>query len=370
MSNYSSAIAMRRVALVGPIPPPIGGFSVVTERMLFAMKSIAEPLQLNRSHGNSKYQWLRRFTAAFEASRLVARYIAWLMRTGESSLYVALSGGGGQWIDMLFVVIARVARCRIFIHHHSFAYIHSRRRSTQFVMRMTQRATHVVLCECMGDKLSTQYRIPFENFHILSNAAFVNSGDEQPERAIAVKALSTQFVVGFLGNITREKGIFAYFDVLEELAKADGSVVGIIAGPVAADIQGEFFARLARCPSVRHLGAVAGESKVEFLSIVDVLLFPSSYGNEAEPVTLWEALEYNTYVIATMRACIPSIVDRDSAGVLLSEAGFVVECLGLLLNRSRFLHHISAEGPRLRFLHSRADQMKRLDNLLTKLHTI
>ena len=53
------------------------------------------------------------------------RYIAWCLKGRDCSLYLALSGGHGQLFDWPYVMIAKILGSRIFIHHHSFAYLNS-----------------------------------------------------------------------------------------------------------------------------------------------------------------------------------------------------------------------------------------------------
>src|ERR1035437_3299044 len=54
---------------------------------------------------------------------LWVKYCYLLLRLRPGALYVGLSGGTGQLIDSLFVIVARMAGLHIWVHHHSFAYI-------------------------------------------------------------------------------------------------------------------------------------------------------------------------------------------------------------------------------------------------------
>jgi glycosyltransferase involved in cell wall biosynthesis len=52
-------------------------------------------------------------------------------------------------------------------------------------------------------------------------------------------------------------------------------------------------------PGVCRVGPVYGDAKFSFLSSIDLLLFPSKYPNEAQPVVIWESLSVGTPVVST-----------------------------------------------------------------------
>jgi hypothetical protein len=85
------------------------------------------------------------------------RYIAWCLKGGKRSLYLALSGGHGQFFDWPYVMIAKVFRSRIFIHHHSFAYLNSPSFFNRVFFSLVRKETHIVLSGGMGLALSNTW---------------------------------------------------------------------------------------------------------------------------------------------------------------------------------------------------------------------
>ena len=288
---------MRSIFFVGPLPPPVHGFSLINEKMLGALRAQGSPVHVFDLAPHTRWapfvQWFA--------------FIGALLRAGRSncSLYLPISGGLRQLIDLLFIVPARLMGWNIFVHHHSFAYLNKKPWHATLVFKVLRNAKHIVLCTSMGEKFGQQYGILPSNLRVLSNSAFlalsVNTVTAKP-------VLNAAITLGFLSNITAEKGIFKFLDAIDALHAQHIPCNVVVAGPVQPEIQADFDARLAAIPHARHIGPVYGDAKQQFFNSIDVLLFPTLYANEAEPVTLWEAMAQAIPVIALQRGCIQGMV--------------------------------------------------------------
>ncbi|WP_165405821.1 glycosyltransferase family 4 protein [Bradyrhizobium genosp. SA-3] len=212
--------------------------------------------------------------------------------------------------DLLFVAILRLRRVRkILLSHHSFAYIDRPSwlmRAIEAVARPS--ATHLFLCERMRAGFSARYGRNSSGL-VLSNARRVAKA-----RAPISAPMPTEFTLGYLSNLSFEKGISEFFDLIDILTKKGLSFGATIAGPASSDEVAEFVqARLDACGGrVRWLGPVYGAQKEEFLSQLSVLVFPTKYVNEAQPNVLFEALSHGVPVVSIARGC----VDEDMNGCL------------------------------------------------------
>jgi glycosyltransferase involved in cell wall biosynthesis len=255
-------------------------------------------------------------------------FLLTILRGRCSTVYVALSGGKRQLIDLLFLLLARLGRRRIFIHHHSFAYLNVPTIVSRLCLHLAGQSTHIVLCPRMAELLSDHYQIPAERLRVLSNAAF---SDDAP--AIGDTTITSELRIGFLSNLTREKGVFEFLSVANACQRKGISLAAYIAGPLSDDIREDFEASI-KDTNVRYVGAVYGCEKANFFRTIDVLVFPSSYLNEAEPVVVLEALSYGVTIICTSRGCLPSMMEN-GGGIVIKE-NFVttaVEELTFLSNR-------------------------------------
>lgn len=303
---------MRSVIFIGPLPPPIHGFSFVNACMLSRLERRAPVFLLQR--GNITSLKLLYSLRGLFGGRFV-------------SAYIGLSGGYGQVIDCFLVLCLRLFRVPVYLHHHSFNYINEASRFSLLIFYLLRKCNHIALCERMASGLMRNYRISGANIKILSNACFLPLPAAVKERG-SISLVGSGLRVGFLSNITEEKGIFDFLEVMQVLMAARLPVQAYVAGPVDESISGRFFSQLAEMSSVSYLGPVYNEDKQRFYENIDVLVFPTKYVNEAEPVTLLEAMSHGLLVISRARGCIRGMTE--GIGYVFSDENFVDQTVDLL----------------------------------------
>lgn len=153
-----------------------------------------------------------------------------------------------------------------------------------------------------------------------------------PPASRAPRAPDSPVRVGFIGQVTHEKGVDLLLDAVPELGVPARLVV---AGSGALDDV------VRRRAGVKHLGVVGGESKEAFFADIDVLVVPSRVPDIAGLV-VDEATVRGVPVVASRRGGIPEYVpascqallfDPDEPGALVASlrrfladpAGYAVE---------------------------------------------
>jgi glycosyltransferase involved in cell wall biosynthesis len=300
----------RSVAFVGPLPPPLHGFSNVCAMMLELLKTkmpvhvFDRAPRLNQRLAMSMQQLLKPFS-----------YLADCILQRNVLLYLALSGGRGQIIDFQYLAFGKLFRRPIFIHHHSFAYINAPSVLSKCLFSLVRKDTHIVLSKKMGESLSALYGLPAANIRVVSNAAFYDLIRDQPR---SQSEASEPLHLGFLSNITFEKGFVEFFGILKRL-KDDG--IGYrahIAGPLSQDARQKFDELFSEASDTEYVGPVYGADKERFYQQLDVFIFPTHYLNEAEPLVVFEAMRRSVYVIACNRGAIAEML-ANGAGLALTE---------------------------------------------------
>lgn len=300
------------VAFVGPLPPPVHGFSAACEVMLNRCRQLATTVVFDRTRQRPGLRgWLSQLVKPLD-------YFRSSQRQSGAVLYLALSGGNGQLVDALYVLVARLLRQRIFVHHHSFAYIDHPTVLSRALFGLLEKATHIVLSAGMGTSLQQLYALDRSRMRVISNAALFPSVFAGESGAAPPGPLR----VGFLSNITFAKGIVEFFEVVRLLQARGVACEARIAGPVSAEARPRFDQMLASTAHVRYLGPLYGEAKEKFYRELDVLLFPTRYVNEAEPLVIHEALREGVFTIACNRGAIAEIL-ANGAGVAVPAAEFV-----------------------------------------------
>lgn len=282
------------VVVVGQFPPPVHGFAQATAdvaALLEARGLRLERIDLKPVTGRTSYLALfkLRLSQMAKARRAV--------RSG-ARMYLALSGGARQAVDLVFLIIARLVGARIAIHHHSFAYLDRPSLLTRLCFLAAGKATtHIVLCGVMRSELQKHYNIA-RHVEVVSNACLPSVRSEVKPR-VCVQS------IGYLSALTREKGIFEFLRVAAQLSARQPELQFAIAGPCHDNaILEEVQKACTKYPGIRYHGPVYGQDKKSFLESIDVLLFPTSYRNEAEPLVIWEAVSSGIPVIAWQRGCI------------------------------------------------------------------
>jgi glycosyltransferase involved in cell wall biosynthesis len=294
------------------------------------------------------------------------RYLFACLSRRNGILYLALSGGRGQIIDLGYVLVSKLFRRPVFVHHHSFAYINSPSLLNRCLFFLIRSDTHIVLSRKMGESLASIYGLDVDNTHVLSNAAFYDSahddkGAERGERA--------PLHIGFLSNITFEKGFVEFFNILKRL-KDDGiDYRAHVAGPLAAPSRETFERLIKEASNVEYVGPVYGAEKERFYEQLDMFVFPTNYVNEAEPLVVYEAMRRGVYVIASDRGAISEMLCNGAGVVFAADA--IVNCAAIHIEKFSGDRRALMSSQRMSLQQAqriRASGKIQLEKLLTIMH--
>lgn len=356
----------RRVFLVGPQPPPVHGLAAMNATVLERLRTVgANPVVIDLSAKSLGSSW---HTRAGRLPRVLIGLVRFALSpaAGGGILYLSVSGGPGQVYEILFLLLARLRGMRRFLHHHSYAYVDRLLPLTRILTAVAgHAATHIVLSKGMATGLQRHYP-SVRSILVISNAALLPDSDV----ARAPRIRSRVGTIAFLGNISVEKGIFDVLDVADSLHARGHRVDVHLAGPfVDAPTERAVRERLERSPGVSYLGPRYGPEKVTFFEQIDVLLFPTRYANEAEPVTIHEALMSGVPVIAFGRGAIGELIAGEAGAVVDPGEDFTGAAVARIeqwLGTPEAMRTAS-EAARNRFLAIRGEATQRWTALLAEL---
>jgi len=275
------------------------------------------------SRTNPVYHWRRARRAAAAVVALVQER---RLRGEPVRAHIGCDGGAGLLYAMALTVAARLAGCSLVFHHHSHAAPDRWRPLLTILLKLGGRqAVHVALRRPMADALRQRYGRSLR-LTTLSNAAFV----EQPaavEMMDATRA-SRPLTIGMISNLSPAKGLDVFLALAGAL-RAQSGVRCLLAGPAASQKDRMAIERSVAAGEIVWLGPVEGAGKSAFYQQIDLLVFPSRYANEAEPMVVLEAMAQGVPVLATDRGCIRDLVG-DAGLVLPPESCFVPQALNLV----------------------------------------
>ena len=247
----------------------------------------------------------------------------------KTVLYVNINGDLGQLFDVLFVAIGRVFGKEIILHHNSYGYINKKKSLSQCLFFIAgNNAKHVVNCDDMNQKLISTYNY-VKNVYIVSNSSilimqipnYFSPNDSVMKRSDFDEST---FTLGFMGYFNLDKGIDTFTNVVKGVAGIESHAVrGVAVGPV----HDENLMKQLRQQSanlIEFRPPVFGLQRDIFFNEIDILLFPSRYTNEAEPLTVHHALSMGVPGVATDVGCLKQILGQFASCYSFSAGNYLL----------------------------------------------
>ena len=316
-----------KLCIIGAFPPPIHGLSLINKAMKdkFIIAGI-KPLILDISSESLNRSLLNIFFRFLKTIRKVLVFTFQIVLNRIDNIYIGFSGGLGQIYDLFFIAVGTLFNSKIYIHHHSFAYLNKKSLLTSLILNISKNsATHIVLCDTMRKKLTLCNKNI--NVKILSNAVFLKSYDKN-----IIKSTYKYPTIGFLSNISFDKGIEEYFEVMRSLQNAEYTVKGLIAGSIV-DLKTKKYLdkKLIKFKQIDYWGKIEDLEKEDFLNKIDILLMPTKYKNEAEPLVIHEAMSHGVAVIAWDRGCISNIIPKNTGIVINRDNQYISDAVNQII---------------------------------------
>tara|TARA_B110000305_G_C19409392_1_gene624559 strand:- start:348 stop:1397 length:1050 start_codon:yes stop_codon:yes gene_type:complete len=230
-------------------------------------------------------------------------------------IYLNLNGGFSLFFDVIICFLAATFSKRITLHHNSCSYLNKKSRLFGCIAYISQKSgsIHVVNCKLMKDKLSTFYGIQDEYIKIISNISILSSQHYTTSlpKVDTMDPRNSNFCIGYMGYMNREKGVDNFALVVSMLqmlpTKNKYNFIGKAVGPIH-DQRLMKKLRQDTASFISYENSVYGDERNSFFDSIDVLLFPSKYAVEAEPLTVYHALERGIPVISSDIGCLPEIL--------------------------------------------------------------
>ncbi len=326
----------RLLFLVGPLPPPLNGESIAFSLIVEALGNEGVPIRVfdisSRDAGPGSAS---NSTRALDYAALVPRYFSSLLTDRPRTVYVTLSQSRRGFLrDAAFLWLAALAGAQVVAHLHGGNYdcfYRGQPALLRFCIRATLRRVTTIIV--LGDRL----RSMFDFDRALSHRIRVVPNGVAPARSPAEpKALAQEsgpLRLLFLSNLIESKG---YFELLEALR----ILVCDYGVDAYCDFCGAFLpnpsddVRVRDARQARHLfdelvreyglegraryrGVVDSEAKAAALHEAHVVVLPTRYDAEGQPISIIEAMSYACPVVSTYYRAIPDLVEDGSTGYLL-----------------------------------------------------
>lgn len=219
------------------------------------------------------------------------------LRGSRPNLYLVCPGHRAAFFVGILLFFIRPFVHEIVCHHHGRRWFKSRNAFLAYTV-FSRRIYTLTQCDTLVAMIKAQY--PQARAFPMSNAWLV---PEAPSTEIPAPNAPT--ILGYISNLTFEKGLDTAVDTLAATLDKYPDVSLQIAGqPQSQDVAQYLDAAIGRGLPVTLLGFVDSPRKTAFFQTIHVLLFPTRYAVEAEPLVTLEALAHGVPVLSTDIGCL------------------------------------------------------------------
>ncbi|WP_164073743.1 glycosyltransferase family 4 protein [Stenotrophomonas maltophilia] len=334
MNNKDRIAPLLRVALVGPFPEPINGCSYANEVLYRRGRELGHSfVKVNTTTSQSISGRQGSVFSFRKFISFVAAYRRLPIILGADVTYIT---PGQTFFGLLkyapFMAVSRLLQVPYVIHLHGnhlgshYSTLRGIKREL-FRICISRADAAIVLSESLRANFSEL--LPPECVHVVENFA----GDDLFTSKDHVKD-SSEMRVLYLSNLMREKGILELLDALALLKEKGIPFSAQIAGHMEEGIRGSVESRLALLvPEVTYIGPVSGQTKIDALHRSNVLVLPTYYSMEGQPIALLEGMACGNVLVTTRHAGIPDIVEETNGHLLpVRDIESISSCLEYISN--------------------------------------
>ena len=307
-----------RILFIVPLPPPVHGSAMVSQQIkdskLIGDTFCCDWVNLSTSRsmgeiGQRKLIKVWRFLSALFIT-------FWKLLTHRYALcYIAIACRGSGFLkDAPFVLLCKLFRRKMVIHHHNKGMANDVDRwPFKLLMPMVYKNAKVILLS-WHLYFDIEKIVPKENVMICPNGIVADNLEH-----IAVgKSENRVPHLLFLSNLMKSKGVYVLLDACKILKDKGMEFVCNFVGGETKDIDSDMFNT-----EVNHRGLGShviyngrkyGAEKARFFTDSDIFIHPTY--NDCFPLVLLEAMQYRLPIVTTNEGGIPDVVQDGVNGII------------------------------------------------------
>ncbi|MED5099948.1 glycosyltransferase family 4 protein [Niallia circulans] len=362
---------VKKLLIIGPIPPPIHGESMalnsVLKSKLINKAMLIEVLNTSKNDFQSagKISVKRLYIDGMNILKLAK----WTFRNQKQIVYLSISQTKlGLIRDSIFILVAKLNKNKVITHLHGNNLGNTIDSLSPFIKKvLIKKAFKKINCGIiLGRGLEDNYKGLIENIKIVPNGINENfiTNTEYKNK----KKEEGYLNIIYLSNLMKDKGYKLLIDCTIELLKNNYKINLKLAG--AVEDKNEFEELMAKVQLegyenfITYKGIVADEEKKKLLLASDIMILPTTYKIEGQPLSIIEGMSAGLPIISSERGVIPDLIQNN--GILLSETPTLDElkvAIEQLYNNKEYMEELSLNS-RKRFI-SNYTEMHYHNELLT-----
>ncbi|AYF09189.1 MULTISPECIES: glycosyltransferase family 4 protein [Bacillus] len=344
---------MKKILVIGPVPPPIHGESV-------AINSIIQSADIKRKYNVNILDTNRKNVkkaGKFSVGKilndlfLIVKLFKILLFSKIDIMYLSISQTKlGLIRDLIMLVLGNHFCQKTVTHLHGNNLGHVLDNLSNREFRFAKKVLGNVSVGIVLEKsLISNYRGLVKCVEIVPNGIDENFIKEE-EKSTYQK--NDYFRIVYLSNLMKEKGYIELVKAVMDLTKEGYKLKLDLAGGIHDQ---EEFNEIWRCIEEKNLnafitykGIVTGQEKKELLLKSHVMILPSNYPIEGQPISIIEGMAAGLPIISTNRGAIPDLVEDN--GIIIEQGNIesIKQSILKLINDKDLLDRY-ASNSRLRF---------------------
>ena len=306
----------RRVGLVAPLPPQVGGVASFAAWLVEHERSIGcryEPFDLWRPP-EAEAGGRVRLGPALRQVRLAARFALWL-RSAPDLVHVCVSySATGVLRDLLFVGLARASGRCVIAHVHGAELAGGTHPVRALALRAIARLSVETVALAPSSRMALR-RLGIEASVVFNPVRLEGTASQAARHGAVCRAL-------FVGTYGRRKGAAELVETIAQLRGEGISIELELAGK--EEFRGEEAELRSRVREsgltgfVRFHGVLGTPALRELYESTHVFVLPSR--SEGLPMALLEAMAFGLPVVATRVGGIPDVIEHGESGLLIQPA--------------------------------------------------
>ena len=311
--------------LVSNLPPPVHGVSTFNAALLDELDRRGESVRVFRI-GSTRARSIGRFSMikALRDTRLLIRFLAAAMwrklRGGKAVLYFTPSQDGpAVFRDAIVATIGRVCFDRVIGHVHGCSWLGRYRKGGLAARAMKQALASCDQVICLGSRFTRAMRdaTGIDCVSVDNGAPATMEG-----KVRAWPSDGAQLTLLYLGSFILSKGLWAAAEAALLLLSRGRNVRLVCAGSwrVEAERVGfqRHFEEAITCGIIQFLGPVDEPRRTRILLDTHILVLPTRYPHEGQPLVLIEAMSAGVVPITTDQGGIPDLVSFPGSDLLVA----------------------------------------------------
>lgn len=317
-SMPKNELQKKRLLIVGPLPPPMGGSSVTVQAIVDYLRD--HPSIQASVLNTSPTRDIRKKMTGFNLEKLWRMVSIPLQFLGKIRQYDAVVIFANNLFAVTLVpallALAKIFRKPLFLKPVGGdldLFIKSKNKALQKLFLIVLKSANGILAQTrlLQDALID---LGCKNTHLMPGFRPFTENKKSNHRD------DNEFRLIFLAHINRVKGPLVLLEALQQLEKTKPDKIKIqcdFYGPVHYEIEEEFFRQLENTRCAAYCGVAEPGTGTKLIGNYDALVLPTNFICEGHTGVLIEAMHAGVPMISTQHRAIPELITHGQNGLLV-----------------------------------------------------